>query len=80
MDSARSTVLDDYRGCEEVLGIGLLLLSFLTAATSYRRWSLDEKAMRLEQPLPSSRLPLIMSVGVALVALVATVVFVIDAM
>lgn len=72
------TVLDDYRG-EEILGIGLLTLSFLTAATSYRRWSLNEQAMRLEAPLPPSRLPLIMAVGVSIVALVAALVFVYEA-
>lgn len=72
------TVLDDFRG-EEVLGISLLVLSFLTAATAYRRWSSNEKAMRLDEPLPSSRLPLIMAVGVSIVALVAAIVFVIAA-
>lgn len=72
------TVLNDFRG-EEVLGISLLVLSFLTAATAYRRWSLNEKAMRLDEPLPSSRLPLAMAVGVSIVALVAAIVFVIDA-
>lgn len=72
------TVLDDYRG-EELLGIGLLILSFATASTAYRRWSLNERAMRLDQPLPPSRLPLIMAVGVAVVAVVAAVVFVIEA-
>ena len=70
---AALTVLDDVRG-EEVLGIGLLVLSFLTAATSYRRWALNERAMRLDVPLPPSRLPLLMAIGVAVVALVAAVV------
>ena len=67
------TVLDDVRG-EEVLGIGLLVISFLTAATSYRRWALNERAMRLNTPLPPSRLPLLMAIGVAIVALVAAVI------
>ena len=75
---AALTVLDDYRG-EEVLGIGLLVLSFLTAATSYRRWSLNEQAMRLEAPLPPSKLPLIMAIGVSIVALVAAIVFAYEA-
>ena len=66
------TVLDDVRG-EEILGIGLLVISFLTAATSYRRWALNERAMRLNVPLPPSRLPLLMAIGVAVVALVAAV-------
>lgn len=70
---AALTVLDDVRG-EEVLGIGLLVISFLTAATSYRRWALNERAMRLNAPLPPSRLPLLMAIGVAIVALVAAVI------
>lgn len=72
------TILDDFTG-EEVLGVGLLGLSFLTAATAYRRWALNERAMRLDEPLPPSRLPMLMAIGVAVVALVAALLFVIDA-
>ena len=72
------TILDDFTG-EEVLGIGLLALSFLTAATAYRRWALNEHAMRLDEPLPPSRLPMYMAIGVAVVAIAAAVLFVIDA-
>jgi putative membrane protein len=72
------TVLEEFRG-EEVLGLGLLALSFLTAATSYRRWALNERAMRLGVPLPPSRLPLVMAIGVALVALAAATLFVVQA-
>lgn len=72
------TILDDYRG-EEALGLGLLTLSFLTAATSYRRWARNEQAMRLEEPLPPSKLPLIMAIGTSIVALVAALVFAYDA-
>lgn len=75
---AAVTILDGFTG-EEFLGIGLLALSFATAATSYRRWALNERAMRLDQPLPSSRLPLLMALGVALVAIIAAVLFAIDA-
>ena len=67
------TVLDDVRG-EEFLGIALLAISFLTAATAYRRWALNERAMRLNTPLPPSRLPLLMAIGVAVVALVAALI------
>ena len=74
---AAVTVLDDFPG-EEGLGIGLLALSFLTALTSYRRWASNERAMRLGTPLPSSRLPLIMSIAVAIVAVLAAVMFAID--
>lgn len=72
------TILDDFTG-EEFLGIGLLALSFATAATAYRRWALNERAMRLDQPLPPSRLPMYMAIGVAIVAVTAAVLFVVDA-
>ncbi|NND74565.1 MAG: DUF202 domain-containing protein [Ilumatobacter sp.] len=72
------TVLDDFGGAE-LLGIGLLALSFATSATAYRRWALNERAIRLDEPLPPSRLPLYMAIGVAVVSLVAAVLFVIDA-
>ena len=75
---AAVTVLEDFTGAEG-LAVGLLALSFVTAATSYRRWALNEQAMRLDQPLPASRLPLVMAVAVAVVALVAGVLFALDA-
>lgn len=72
------TILDDFTG-EEFLGVGLLALSFLTAASAYRRWALNERAMRLDEPLPPSRLPMVMAIGVAVVAVIATVLLVVDA-
>ena len=71
------TILDDFPG-EEILGIGLLTLSFLTAASAYRRWALNERAMRLDEPLPPSRLPMLMAAGVSIVAVVAAILFAID--
>jgi putative membrane protein len=59
-----ASLLDDFPG-GELLGIGLLLLSFVTAAASYRRWALNETAMRLDEPLPASRLALVLAGGVA---------------
>lgn len=61
-----------------VLGILLLSLSFATAATAYRRWAMNEAAMRLGEPLPPSRLPQFMAAGTALVGVVAAVLFVIE--
>ena len=75
---AAVTILDDFTG-EKALGIGLLALSFFTSATAYRRWALNESAMRLDEPLPPSRLPMFMAIGVAAVAIIAAVLFVIDA-
>lgn len=71
------TVLEEFRGAE-VFGIALLALSFLTSSTAYRRWALNERAMRLKEPLPSSRLPLIMAVCVAVVAIIAAVLFALE--
>ena len=63
-----ASLLDDFPG-EEALGIGLLLLSFVTAAMSYRRWALNETAIRLDEALPPSRLPLVLAAGVAVVVI-----------
>ncbi len=68
-------LLEDFTG-GELLGIGLLVLSFLTAASAYRRWALNERSMRLHEPLPASRLPMMMAIGTAVVAIVAAVVLV----
>lgn len=69
---AAVTILDDFPG-EEWLGVGLLALSFITAAASYRRWALNERAMRLDEPLPPSRLPMLMAVSVAIVSIAAAI-------
>ena len=49
------------------------MLSVATAATSYNRWAANERAMRLGESLPASRLPQLMAAGTMLVALIATV-------
>jgi len=74
---ASATLLPDLYG-SEALGIALLVVSFITAATAYRRWALNEIAMRRGEALPSSRLPAVMAVGTALVAILAAVLFAID--
>lgn len=74
---AAVTILDDFTG-EKALGVGLMALSFFTSATAYRRWALNERAMRLNEPLPPSRLPMLMAIGVAFVAIIAVTLLVID--
>jgi putative membrane protein len=74
---AAVSLLDEFSG-SEALGILLLVLSFVTAASAYRRWALNEQSMRMNEPLPTSRLPMFMAVGTAIVAIVAAVVLVID--
>jgi putative membrane protein len=70
-------LLEDFAG-GELLGIGLLSLSFVTAASAYHRWALNERSMRLNAPLPASRLPMMMAIGTAVVAVVAAVMLVVD--
>lgn len=62
----------------EVLGIVLLLLGFFTAATSYRRWYRSEVAMRLGRPLPESRLPQLVAYSLAVFAVGAVILAVVD--
>ena len=73
-----ASLLDDFPG-EEILGIGLLVLSCVTAAMSYRRWALSETAIRLDQPLPPSRLPLVLAGGVAVVVVASAILVALNA-
>lgn len=73
-----ASLLDDFAG-EEVLGIGLLLLSFVTASMSYRRWALTETAIRVDEPLPESNLPLVLAGGVAVIVVVSAVLVAVNA-
>lgn len=51
------------------LGLALIAISFLIAASSYRRWWRVERAMRAAQPLPHTWLPAVIAVGLAAVIL-----------
>ena len=70
-------LLENVRG-SEILGIAVLVLAFITAATAYRRWAMNERSMRLDQPLPPSRLPAIVTVFVAVIAVIAAILLVVD--
>ena len=70
-------VLKDIQGVE-VIGIMVLVLALITASTAFRRWSLNERAMRLEQPLPASNLPRVTAIGVALIGVASVILLVID--
>ena len=74
---AAVSLLPDVTG-SELLGIVLLAMSFVTAATAYGRWALNERAMRLGEPLPPTRLPMLMAIGTAVVAIVAAIMFAFD--
>ncbi len=74
---AAVSLLPDVTG-SEFLGVVLLAMSFVTAATAYGRWARNERSMRLGEPLPESRLPMLMAIGTAVVAIVAAAIFVVD--
>ncbi|MCP5027518.1 MAG: DUF202 domain-containing protein [Actinomycetia bacterium] len=76
---AAISLLPDLFG-SEALGLILLTLAFATAGTAYRRWALNETAMRLSEPLPSSRLPLVVAIATSMVAIVGASLFVLDAL
>ena len=61
------------RGAREALGVALVALGSAVAVTSYRRWDAYERAIRRERPLPASRLPLVLAVGVGVFSIVAVV-------
>jgi putative membrane protein len=52
-----------------VLGMLLLVLGLLMAASSYYRWTINEVALRTNSPLPASRQPLMLALGVTVAGL-----------
>lgn len=54
-----------------LLGIPPILLAAVVSFISYRRWEDNERAMRLGEPLPPSRLPMVFAAFTAAGAVVA---------
>lgn len=57
-------------GGRRLLGLPLIVLGAVVAAISYRHWQANGRAMRRGEPLPRSLLPVVVSVGIGLVAMV----------
>lgn len=55
----------------ESLALALVGLGTAVAGASFRRWARNEEAMRLDDPIPSSRIPLVLAVGVGVLSLAA---------
>ncbi len=60
-------------GGRRLLGLPLIALGALVAFTSFRHWRANQQAMRHNEPLPSSPMPLVLSMGIAVVAVIAVV-------
>jgi putative membrane protein len=56
-----------------LLGLPLIALGAIIALTSYSHWQANERAMRRREPLVPSRTPLILSIGIGVIAVVAVV-------
>jgi putative membrane protein len=61
-------------GLRSVLAVGLVLLGAVVGVASFVRWARVERAMRLHQPLPSFGLGVVMTVALAVVAVMLVVV------
>jgi putative membrane protein len=63
----------DVSGGRLVIGLPLIVLGSVIAPVSYRLWRANEQAMRTGSALPSSFLPWLTTLVVAIVAIVAAV-------
>ena len=56
-----------------ILGLPLIALGAVLAITSFRYWKRNEVAMRRREPLPRSPMPLVLSIGIGVVAIIAVI-------
>jgi putative membrane protein len=56
-----------------------ILLGLALALMSYRRWEQNERALRLDEPLPTGA-PRLLAAGIAVVGVIVTVALVVDAL
>ncbi len=54
-----------------LLGLPLIALGALVAAESLRQWRANQRAMRRGDPLPRSRMPVILTIGIVVVGAIA---------
>ena len=68
----------DFPGGRRLIGLPLIALGILIAATSYWEWRLNQTALSHDRPLPRSRLPVIVAIVIALVAAVGFVLVIVE--
>jgi putative membrane protein len=56
-----------------ILGLPLIALGTYVAVASYRQWRRNEQAMRRHEPLPTSRMPIVLAAAIGIVAAAAVV-------
>jgi putative membrane protein len=57
-----------------MLALPLIALGGVVAVASLREWAANERAMRLGRPLPGSRLPVVLTTVIGIVAVAALIV------
>ena len=60
-------------GGRRILGLPMIALGALVAMTSFRHWKANQRAMERGEPLPRSPMPLVLSLGIGVVAVIAVV-------
>ena len=68
----------DFEGGRRLIGIPLIVLGGIVAMTSYQQWVRNTRAMRRGEPLPPSRMPLVLAVGIGVVAILSVIVVLIS--
>lgn len=68
----------DVPGGRRMIGLPLIAMGTLMSVASLLQWRRNERAMRLGQPLPKSLLPVLVTVVVAVSALVALLLAIFD--
>jgi putative membrane protein len=63
-----------------VLGVPLIVFGAIVAVTAYREWVSSQQAMRHGKPLPTSVMPRLLSVIVAVMAVLSAIVVLISAL
>jgi putative membrane protein len=61
-------------GGRRLLGLPLIALGAVVAAESFRAWRANQRAMRRGEPLPTSTMPLVLTVGIVVVGVMAVVI------
>jgi putative membrane protein len=54
-----------------LLGLPLIALGAVVAAESLRQWRANQRAMRRGDPLPRSRMPVVITIGIVIIGAIA---------
>jgi putative membrane protein len=61
----------DVPGGRRIIGLPLIAIGAAVAVVALRQWGANERAMREGRPLPSSRIPLLVALAIAVVGALA---------